>query len=107
MSGPETLQATLAALVPCVHMAWPEGTAPALPWAVWYLEEERGFSADDARHVPARRWCVELYERTCDYALHDDIEAALQERYGPCRITETWLADEDAIATVYEFEEIG
>lgn len=107
MSGAATLQETVSAIVPCIHMAWPEDAAPALPFAVWYLERERGFHADGGKFARASAWCVELYERTCDYELHDELEDAIEAAFGPCEKTETWLSDEGAVATVYRFKEIG
>lgn len=103
----ERVQATVGSVVQCVHMAWPEGSAPDLPWAVWYVDEERGFCSDDSKGPRETWWCVELYERSCDYDLHDELESAIEDAYGPCKKTESWLSDEDAVATVFTFKEIG
>lgn len=93
--------------IPCIHMAWPENSAPELPWAVFYLEEEWGFDADDTRFAKASDWCVELYQRTSDEGLETRLEQAIQDSFGTYDKTEAWLDSENAIATTYTFRQIS
>ena len=75
MTAGERIVSTAASCgVECAHMAWPEGSAPELPWAVWRLDSETGFFADDGKYAGAGTYAVELYERACDEGLHARIE---------------------------------
>ena len=75
----------VSAVVPCAHMAWPKGRAPALPWAVFYADSGEPLG-DDGAFGSVTSWVVELYQRSRDAALERSLEAALRASFGPFRI---------------------
>lgn len=102
----EQVCAAVSAHVPCAHMAWPKGSAPGLPWAVFYEEAAGGFAADDRTYAAASEWCVELYERACDKALESALERGLEGLFGPIDRVEAWVEDEQCLMTAFRFKDI-
>lgn len=100
----EDVQSCVSAVVPCAHMAWPKGSAPPLPWAVFYADSEEPFG-DDGGFGSVTSWVVELYQRSMDAALERSLEGALREAFGPFGKSESWVADEGCLMTAYYFEE--
>lgn len=92
--------------IPCVHMAWPEGSAPPLPWMTFFLDSMVGFDADDEVYAQANNWCVELYQKSSDEELEARLEEAIQANFGPYRKSEAWVDSENCIQTAYYFKEI-
>ena len=107
MSG-APIQTMLSGLgIPSVRFAWPEGAAPSLPWAVFWLEEEDGIYADNRMDSRRRDWTLELYQKTSDEELEARLEDAIIAAFGPFRKGEAWVDDENVIQTTYYFTEIG
>ena len=94
----------VSAVVPCAHMAWPKGRAPALPWAVFYADSGEPLG-DDGAFGSVTSWVVELYQRSRDAALERSLEAALRASFGPFRRGESWVSDVDCLMTAYYFDE--
>ncbi len=92
--------------IPCVHTAWPAGSAPQLPWCVFYLDESDGFYADGTAFAESESWVVELYQRSRDAAVEATLESAIRSRFGPFRKTEGWVESEGCLQTAYYFTEI-
>ena len=103
MSGAEVVAAVESCGIPCAHMAWPEGCAPEPPWAVWTLDGESAFCADDVSWARKPTYRVELYERSRDTALHESIGKAIEGAFGPYRLEEAWLEDEGVPVTSWTF----
>lgn len=93
--------------IPSVRFAWPEGSAPELPWAVFWIDEEDGFYADGRMDVRNRAWVLELYQKTSDEELESVLEEAIIAEFSPFRKSEAWVDDENCIQTTYYFTEIG
>lgn len=89
--------------LPAAHMAWPVGSAPDLPWAVFYLEEDRKLNADNRRWATYGTWAVELYQRAADPEIEGKVEDALSEAFGDYSKEETWVESENCLMTVYRF----
>ena len=87
-------------------MAWPRGSAPELPWAVYYLEAGTGFCADDVLYAPHSAWVVELYQRSRDAEAERRIEDALMALAGAYSKTEAWVESESCLQTTYRFHTI-
>lgn len=103
MSKEDVFAVAQDAGIPAAHMAWPVGSAPALPWLVFYVESQYGTYADNTIYKPSPRWAIELYQRTCDDELVEKVEASILERFGPFSKTESWVEDENCLQTTYYF----
>ncbi len=90
----------------CAHMCFPKGSAPPLPWAVYYLDATDDMCADDGVFEEVAEWTVELYEKSADYGLHRKVKAAIAEAFAPPTVEQTWVDDENCLLTTYTFREI-
>lgn len=93
--------------LPCAHLAYPEGSAPKLPWCVYYLDETPGFSADNTMFTTIRRWVIEHYWKTYDAQKDNALDEAILSNFGPFDKSETWVDEENCAMTVYYFNQIG
>lgn len=89
--------------VPSTHMAWPVNSAPPLPWAVFYLDDDLKLNADNVRWVSRGVWVVELYQKAVDQEIEARVESAINEAFGDFDKTETWVDSEDCHMTIYRF----
>ena len=89
--------------VPSTHMAWPVNSAPPLPWAVFYLDDDLKLNADNRRWASRGTCVVELYQKAADPALEGKVESAINEAFGDYDKTETWVDSEDCLMTIYRF----
>lgn len=93
--------------IECAHLAFPEGSAPALPWAVYYLDYTDNLHADNSTWDSKPYWIVELYEKTKDVDLELSIAQAIEEAFmSPPSMEETWIESENCRMTTYRFTEI-
>lgn len=99
------VQAAISPILPCAHMAWRKGSAPNLPWCVFYEDDMGGFYAD-GEISSITHWTLELYQEYCDSAIEKQIEEAIVSNFSPFSRYETWVEEEGAILTVYQFTEI-
>lgn len=106
MGRREVMKAVTSVGIPCAHMAWLEGQAPPLPFAVFYIDETDGLFADNRIHTPVINWIVELYQRQASEALETAIEESIQDSFGGFRKTEAWVDEESCLMTAYYFTEI-
>lgn len=88
------------------HYAFVAGSAPPLPWAVYYQDEESALFADGTNYVRKTRWVVELYQKTRDSELEMAVEDAILRDFGPFRRYESWISDENCLMVAYHFTEI-
>lgn len=102
MNGYEKLQATVSAVLPCCHMAWPKGKAPALPWAVFYVDQTEPVG-EDGGYCEKVDWIVEVYQRARDATVEKALARALRSEYGAVSKDESWVSDEDCLMTVFRF----
>ncbi len=107
MSAEKVVSAVAAAGLPVARVAWPEGSAPPLPWCVFLVDEDRGVAADDGRWCPVVRWRVELYSRQGDEEAAAALDSAIGAAFGAYVKQETWVESEACVLTSYEFTEIG
>ena len=112
MSGIDVYQAVTSvelpngSKMPCAHMAFPIGSAPSLPWCVYYLDEMDGFAADNRLHARRNNWIVEHYWKDYDEGVERELEKAIEDAFGAFRKTEEWVSDENCVETAYYFAEI-
>lgn len=96
---------TVSAIVPCCHMEWPNDSAPALPWALYYGEDQP-FVSDDEDTVVKHRWTVELYEKRRDKNIEQALAAALREKFGSIRRDESYIENDNMLEVIYRFSQI-
>lgn len=106
MSRKTVKQAITAANLPSAHMAFPEGSAPDLPWCCFGLDSLSGFDADNTVFAKTKHWWIELYQRTSDETVESALETQIQNTFGPFNKTEVWIDSESVIQTTYTFTEI-
>lgn len=88
------------------YYAFPEDTAPELPFIVYIFPNEDGMGADNVNYLPVTSVQVELYTRLKDTAQEALVEAALTSNNIYYTKDSTYLEDEQAWMTVYSFEVI-
>jgi len=89
--------------IPCAHMSWVRGSAPELPWAVFYLDDTDGFFADDGIYSGVHNWIVELAQRSSDKTLEENLENVIVTEFGPFSKSEYWDSQENCLITSYSF----
>lgn len=105
MSAERVVAAVQAAGLPVCRMAWPVGSAPSLPWCVFYEDGNNGFWADDRMIFQRHSWCVELYQRASDSESEAALEASLADAFGGYEKTEAWVEEDGCLQTTYTFAE--
>lgn len=101
----QKVQETVSGVLPCAHLAFPKGTAPSLPWAVYAEENTEGVFADNTTYVPRHEWRVELYEASRDKELEDKLEQAIEQAFSPVRRYESWIEEENCLMVAFYFTE--
>ena len=89
--------------IPMAHMCFPEGSAPPLPHAVFYLEHENGMYADDCNYADVEEWALELYQVSSDSKLERSLEKAIEGAFGSYSKEESWVEKENCLLTAYRF----
>ena len=93
--------------IKAAHWAFVKGTAPALPWAVFYQDGVNGAYADDSLYAANTDWIIEVYERTLNPKLEAEIEAAISRDFGAYSRSEAWISEEECLQITYHFSEIN
>lgn len=91
--------------IPTVYMAWPEGSAPSMPWVAFWLDRRDEFVADNVTYSSANRWKAQLCQKAGDDSVEASIEGAIESMFGPVAKEEAWDPDESCVITVYSFTE--
>lgn len=97
--------AVVSMFVPCVHMEWPDDSAPPLPWAT-YHGDDVPISAGDVQIAVKHKWTVELYEKRRDRKLEEGLSDALREAFGSIRRNESWIEHENMLMVAFSFSQI-
>jgi hypothetical protein len=105
MSASDVYKTVTGAGVKCAPMAWQEGSAPELPWAVYVLDEDAPVMADGERYAECHRWDVELYQRERDAVLESALCAAIADRFGPYTLSEQWVSSENCSMLTITFND--
>lgn len=106
MSIREVHEAIASAGIPCSHMAWPRGSAPDPPWAVYGEESQSAFYADGKVYSGVISWEVDLVQRSSDPSVEAALEAAIADAFGPFDKSESYDSQEGCLITTYSFTEI-
>ena len=91
--------------MPVAHFAFKVGSAPKLPWCVYYLDEAEGTGADNRNYAVKNHWVVEHYWIDYDPKVEQAIEQAIEENFGSFSKIETWIESESCAQTLYRFAE--
>ena len=89
--------------LPITYRQFPEGEAPNLPYAVWYLGAETNFPADGENYHNIKQLTVELYTKLKDLESEAAVEAVLNG-LGVWSKTEEYIDDEKCYQIVYYLE---
>jgi len=92
--------------IPVAHMCFPVKEAPALPWCVFYSDEDTTFCADDFRYLPKCILTVELYEKYANETTETTLENVLSD-LGVWEKTEQWVESENCLMVVYRLSVKG
>lgn len=101
-----TLEALASALestgLPVTYLAWPEGSAPPLPFICYLVVSSNNLFADGQVYLTVQRIHVELYTKVKDLDAESRVEDALREI--PWQKSETYLNTEKCYQILYEIE---
>lgn len=81
-----------------------EGTAPALPFVVYYVDGTDNFDADDKVYLKRQNIIVELYTATKSPSTEELIETALDNAGIPWESTESYIDTESCYLIAYNVE---
>ena len=87
-----------------VYRAWQEGSAPALPWMVYYDGSSRNFAADGKVYIRRQKYIIELYTEQKDPDTERLVEAALDGVGIFWNKDETYVESERMFKITYEIE---
>lgn len=81
-----------------------EGSAPALPFICFYVDETDNFKADDKAYLKRTVFLIELYTEIKSPATEELVEAALDNAGIPWDYTESYIESESCYLIKYEVE---
>lgn len=86
------------------YRSFKEGSAPALPFICYYVDETDNFKADDKAYLKKQTVLIELYTAIKSPSTEELIEAALDEAGIPWDYSESYIDSESAYLITYEVE---
>lgn len=86
-------------------MAWPDKSAPNLPWAT-YEGHDDAIWANNHRIAVRHEWTVELYEKRRDRELEEALGESIAAAFGGYDRNESWVESEQCLMVAYYFSEI-
>lgn len=86
------------------YRTFKEGSAPALPFICFYVDETNNFKADDTAYLKKQIILVELYTATKSPSTEALIETALNEAGIPWDYSESYIESESVYLITYEVE---
>ncbi len=89
--------------LPIAYRMFPEGNAPPLPFAAWYVGGETNFPADGENYFNIKELTVELYTLRKEPDMEDALEGVLGT-LGIWEKTEEYLDDQGCYQIVYYLE---
>lgn len=90
--------------LPCTYLQWEEGDAPALPYVAFYYPASRGEYADDTNYIQISQLNIELYTKSKNVELENQIIQILEQNSIPFESSETYLEDEKMYEVLFECE---
>lgn len=90
--------------LPVVYRAWPDGSAPPLPWICYLETSPDNFAADGGVYHSSRGITVELYTRHKSPDVEAQVEAVLTGAGIYWEKTETYIDSERCYQFSYDIE---
>ena len=90
--------------LPVTYRAWPENSAPDLPYICYIVTGSDNFSADGVAFHKAKQVNVELYTETIDESIEKLIEDALDAAGIYWDFTQIYVESEEFYETIYDLE---
>lgn len=87
-----------------VYRQFKEGSAPALPFVCFYVDDTDNFKADNKVYLKRQNIIVELYTANKSPATEQLIETALDNAGIPWDYTETYIDSESCYLIAYNVE---
>ena len=87
-----------------VYRQFKEGTAPALPFICYYVDDTDNFNADNHVYLKRQNVVIELYTAIKSPATEQLIETALDTAGIPWDYTETYIDSESCYLIAYNVE---
>ena len=87
-----------------VYRQFKEGTAPALPFICFYVDETDNFKADNQVYLKRQNMIIELYTAIKSPTTEQLIETALDNAGIPWDYTETYIDSESCYLIAYNVE---
>lgn len=84
------------------YRLFPEGEAPELPYAVWYVDDNNNFGADGVVFYSAKGVTIELLVKYKNPSLEDAIESAFSDVYWDK--SENYIESEKCTQILYTLE---
>ncbi len=86
------------------YYQFPEGSAPELPYLIFYYPSSDNESADNVVWAKVNRLNIELYTENKEFSKENAIEAVLTEHGFFYNKIETYIDDEKMYEVLYEVE---
>lgn len=90
--------------IPFVYSHFKEGSAPNLPFLIYYYSGENTFKADGKLYYKVKKLILELYTDQKDFSLEEKLEQLLTENNLIYTKDEVWIASEEMYETIYKME---
>ena len=87
-----------------VYRQFKEGSAPALPFVCFYVDNTDNFKADNTVYLPRKNVIIELYTAIKSPATEQLIETALDNAGIPWDYTESYIDSESCYLIAYNVE---
>ena len=105
LNGPEAVRALVeGAGFPAAYRAWREGSAPPLPFCVFYAGRSDNFSADGIVYSARQRYTIELYTEAKEPETEARLERALTAAGLFWTKDETYIPEERLHEIIFEIE---
>lgn len=88
----------------CVYHHYDEGSAPELPYLIFYYPSSDNESADNVVWSNINRLNIELYTDNKEFSIENEIEAVLSEHGFFYEKSEQYIKDEKMYEVLYEME---
>ena len=102
MNLPELKKLLETLKLPVAYLQWPPGKAPALPYIIYYADEDNNFFADDMVYHDGYGVTIEVYSDKKDLAQESVVKHLLNENRLPYESYGSFLETENMHLKAYE-----
>lgn len=104
MQYKEVADAMASVGIPFAYRAFPQDTAKAPPFLVFYYDGNNDLYADNINYQTIVGLRIELYTRNKDFSLEETLESALKSNGITFSKDEVYISDERLYEIIYESE---